>query len=239
MWSRVDVWKSYIIILLICLTNALLVTSSINICYRYKDKALKDNDDDTTYFFQVPKYDANISHPAIRLDAHFKNLSIWIGHSHNAVFEIPQILNVTFPNITVIGEYNMSGNIGELFDIFGDGDFALSLLNFSVAFSIIEVDVNTTSFCTRVSLDVDVQSVPVEFHGLMGDQELEDLFNKAFVAMFPEVIKDMWRRAQNENEPGIEKFINDIINAFGPFVHGILDDLQKLAKETTPKVNQI
>ncbi|XP_072376253.1 uncharacterized protein [Diabrotica undecimpunctata] len=223
------------IFLLICLTNVILVTSSINICYRYVDKALKETDDDP-YFFQVDKYDTYLVHPAITLDAHFKNLSIWISHPHNAILENLQILNVTFPNITVMGEYNMSGNIGELFDIFGNGDFSLSLLDFSLAISITEFDVNTTSICTRVSIDVDVQSVPVEFHGLMGDQELEDLFNKAFVAMFPEVVKDLWRRAQNESEPMIEKLINDLINIFG---HDILYDLEKLANKTTPEVNLI
>lgn len=34
-----------------------------------------------------------------------------------------QLFNLTFKNISMVGEYNMTGNIGDLFDIWGAGHF--------------------------------------------------------------------------------------------------------------------
>lgn len=33
------------------------------------------------------------------------------------------LFNLTFRNISVVGEYNITGDIGELFDIWGAGHF--------------------------------------------------------------------------------------------------------------------
>jgi len=126
-----------------------------------------------------------------------------------------KLVNLTFTNVTFEADYyNLTGNIGQLFDVFGQGNFWAKAYDFSISFSILAINLNTTDLCIPVSVDVDLQKIDVNFANIMNnDPELCPLFNAAFCAILPDIIRGVWQEVKDGNEARLEKIINDLINS--------------------------
>jgi hypothetical protein len=85
--------------------------------------------------FDLDHIDLDINHPAIRIQGALDNVLIYNLHdfivcflenlelnatSHTYKFDV---FNLTFKNVRVEGEYNITGDLGDIFDLFGDGNF--------------------------------------------------------------------------------------------------------------------
>ncbi|CAG9853990.1 unnamed protein product [Phyllotreta striolata] len=209
----------FFVLLFLVGLHLLLVNAKLNLCLKKKIDLPMPQGDVLPKNSADPIFISNVSltfnHPAIRLNAEFKNVSIWnTSYVVNTFFQNNQLVNLTFPNISLVGDYySMKGNIGQLFDIFGEGDFWCYLTNFSVSFSILSLNLNTTDFCVPVSLDVDLQKANIHFNNLMDDPELCDLFNEGFCSLMPDIVKDVWEEAKEANDPWLEARINSILNS--------------------------
>ncbi|XP_074033647.1 uncharacterized protein [Leptinotarsa decemlineata] len=167
----------------------------------------------------------NFTHPAISLDILFDNLTV--SHLTNikpSIFnEKKQILNLTFPHIFAEGEYDMMGNIGDLFDIFGKGHFRGRLIDVSIALTL-DFIFNSTSICVPATLDVRIGKVMLNFSHFMGDKDMEKLMNKGFSKILPEIIRVFWEEMKEGNDPSIEEWINSIINR-NPAVSSVIEKM--------------
>ncbi|XP_056631180.1 uncharacterized protein LOC130441489 [Diorhabda sublineata] len=199
-------------ILFLILAYVLLADAALNLCYNYRKTSLKNNNDPDFY---VDKLDIDIDHPAAWVKGELTNLSIWFEEPI-ATANFGQLFNFTYPNLTVLANYDITGNIGDLFDIYGSGDCKIQMFNFSLSLNILEININQTTICIKVVVDVDVQQTPIEFYNFMDGAELQDLFNRAMKSIVPDIIKIVWEEIRAANEPEIEDYINKIINGQWP-----------------------
>nr|CAI5826907.1 unnamed protein product [Callosobruchus analis] len=116
------------------------------------------------------------------------------------------IFNITFHNISVNGLYDMKGNIGELFDIFGKGKFWFQMINFNIVATMEwPLFENGTAICATSNVDVSVQQVKNHYYNLMEDPELEELMNEAMESMAPEIVQILWNEAKENYNDIIKK----------------------------------
>ncbi|CAH1101779.1 unnamed protein product [Psylliodes chrysocephalus] len=203
--------KIYIIFLVLGI-NALNVSAKLNICLHLWNEVEGNSQSDTNLLNSndpifVKDFPLSFNHSALRLDGDFKNISIWnMTYTTSTYLQNGQFINLTFPNISLVGDYySMKGRIGDLFDIWGEGDFWCYLYDFSVSFSILPLDLNTTDFCVPVSIDVDLQKIQIHFNNLMDGTDVGDLFNKGFCTIIPEIIRGVWQEIKEANDAKIEE----------------------------------
>ncbi|KAL1512462.1 hypothetical protein ABEB36_002049 [Hypothenemus hampei] len=163
-------------------------------------------------------YNFSLKHPAITISGNFYNGSLSVTQAIIRYFTIAsqrfELFNLTFPNIYINGSYDINGFIGTnvSFDIYGKGDsFFINLTNLSVAL-IIGLEVNSTSFCIPLTIDVDLKDCQSHFKDLMnGDKEMDPLFNRLIPTLIPDSIKIIYREYADWADPYIQQIIDDIL----------------------------
>ncbi|XP_063926178.1 uncharacterized protein LOC135139775 [Zophobas morio] len=171
----------------------------------------------------IEHVDLNITHPAIRLVGPIDDVKIYNLLDFRICFLeniIPDpghyqfdVFNLTFHNVRVEGVYNVTGDLADIFDVYGDGNFWVELHNLSLAMVNCTINITSDGICLPVNLEIDLQEIRNHFSGLMGDDELEDLFNRVVTDIVPEALKIVWRELEDMFDAALQDEIQDIINA--------------------------
>ncbi|XP_044258471.1 uncharacterized protein LOC123007306 [Tribolium madens] len=169
----------------------------------------------------IEHLDVNISHPAIRVLGTLDDLDLYHFHEFDICFLENiflnlsyyqfDVFNLTFRNLRIEGKYNITGDIGDFFDIYGVGDFWIELLNFSIAMTNFSINV-TDEICLPVNIDINLQQVKNHFDKFMDDPDLEKLFNDAIMDILPETFNILWAEMKDIFDKPLEDEINNIIH---------------------------
>ncbi|XP_018565668.1 uncharacterized protein LOC108906760 [Anoplophora glabripennis] len=249
----------YIFIFILILSLQTIVSGNLKICIQTKDENNTEEDlslEDLKSFIdeltELLKFnstifsdhlDLDLKHEALSMKGEINNVTVAnlddreLRLFPNINFTTNEIglLNLTFSNVSVVGEYNITGNIGDLFDIWGAGHFRANLLNFSVSATTTIPVVNSTSVCLFLDVKVKLSAVESWFDGLMDDDELEELINHALAAIAPEAVSIVWEDTKVVIDEPLEKWIESIINgnssnieddAFQKRRNDVLDNIQ-------------
>ncbi|CAH1183260.1 unnamed protein product [Phaedon cochleariae] len=121
-------------------------------------------------------------------------------------------LNLTFPYIKVNGTYNIDGEVGGAFRIFGNGPFRLNLIDLKLGTStILKFTLPARLRVESISLDVKLKKLENNFENLMKDKETGVLINKAISKLAPEALRLLWPELKPSIEVQVKKYINDIL----------------------------
>ncbi|VEN52592.1 unnamed protein product [Callosobruchus maculatus] len=180
----------------------------------------------------------NFSHPAIRIAGVFDDVTVsnMFDYTLEKLEFIDKknflIFNITFHNISVNGLYDMKGNIGELFNIFGKGKYWFQMINFNII-ATMEWPLfdNGTAICATSNVDVSLQQAKSHFYNLMEDPELEELMNDAMENMAPEIVQILWEEAKENYDDIIKKIIEHLIN--GNIFMGVASHILQTAVRST------
>ncbi|KAG5885185.1 hypothetical protein JTB14_036493 [Gonioctena quinquepunctata] len=222
------------LIFLVLFLQIFKARGSINICWNVfkHDSSHVQTGADLEYKESnfVDHFVLNFTHPAISIYAILDNLTLSnLTNLQPSINKDNQILNLTFPNITIEGVYDLKGNIGDLFDIFGNGTFWMHLLNFSIGVTI-EPYLKGFSVCANTTVNIDLQQFQIQLNDFMADEELGELMNKAFCSIVPEILRVLWEEEKEDKDEEIEKWINSIING-NPDVSALVVEYIKKNRE--------
>ncbi|KAJ8960651.1 hypothetical protein NQ318_013943 [Aromia moschata] len=190
-------------------------------------KTLKQNltivleaDNSTKY---IDHLDINVQHPAISMEGQLNNVYVsnlddfrlkYFQHL-DIINNQMELFNLTFHNISIVGEYDLTGNIGDLFDIFGEGTFWMNLHNFSVHAISQFPSINSSHVCITMDITPNLQSTKGWFNDFMNDEELEDIINKGIFTMLPEIIDVIWAENKNAEDEIMQKVVySDYIHKY-------------------------
>ncbi|KAJ8985319.1 hypothetical protein NQ317_008349 [Molorchus minor] len=174
---------------------------------------LEDNNNSTQY---VDHLDFKLTHPAISIegqldDIYISNLNYYTlkyFQKINLLNNTMELFNLTFHNISLVGAYNLTGNIGGLFDIFGTGHFRLNMLNFSISGqSPLLPSINETHACILMNIHPHVEAMEGWFDDLMNDNELEELINQVIIEIAPTAIEVIWEERKDVLDPFLQKVV--------------------------------
>ncbi|KAJ3628327.1 hypothetical protein MTP99_015640 [Tenebrio molitor] len=192
--------------------------------------------------FDLDHIDLDINHPAIRIQGALDNVLIYNLHdfivcflenlelnatSHTYKFDV---FNLTFKNVRVEGEYNITGDLGDIFDLFGDGNFWVELRNFSIAMTDFTFNVGD-EICFPINIDIYLAEMGNHFFNFMDDDELEKLFNDVITSIAPESLGIIWEEMKEIFDKPLEDEINDILH--GRNVRGVFNILRNLKMDVT------
>jgi len=173
---------------------------------------------DNNHVIDVGHIDLDLTHPAIRVNGTLDNVLLSNLFEYNmCLLDIDlattkfTVFNLTFNHIKVKGNYDITGNIGDLFDIFGTGDFWIKMMNFSIAMTHFNLSIGE-EICFPINIDMDLVGMKNNFKGLMNDAELEELFNDAIKAIAPECLAIIWSEIKDIFDGPLEKAINDYLH---------------------------
>ncbi|XP_049771753.1 uncharacterized protein LOC126149128 [Schistocerca cancellata] len=100
------------------------------------------------------------------------------------------IVAIDFPDITLNAKYHMKGWLGDgLLYLFGDGDIKLSLVDISLYVGLGLRTVDGIVDVTCVALDYNVGDVKINITGLLGDEELGEIFNLVLEDAIPTLLE--------------------------------------------------
>ncbi|KYB29377.1 hypothetical protein TcasGA2_TC032224 [Tribolium castaneum] len=181
--------------------------------------------------------DVDVSHPAISLYGTMDDLDLYHFHEFDICFLENlflnlsyyqfDVFNLTFRNLRVEGKYNLTGDIGDLFDIYGVGDFWMELRNFSIAMTNFSINV-TDEICIPVNIDINLQEVRNQFDNFMEDPDLEILLNGTMMNILPESFSIFWAEMKAIFDKPLEDEINNIIHHNVPAILHALRSAQNV-----------
>jgi len=192
------------------------------------EKVFRLLEDPPSKFCLKKPLDINFTHPAISLNGTFDNLCIegfdkgvfCMLDRFNILFTCGpfvhppfDLFNITFPHLNLTGNYNLTGNLGDLFDVFGIGPFSLNLTDVEVYAKNVNCTANFTKACIdNISVNVSISAVDNYFYNLMNDTEIEHLFNKVIKEILPETVFVIWNEIKEWTEPYLQYFLDHLFD---------------------------
>ncbi|KAJ8955061.1 hypothetical protein NQ314_006941 [Rhamnusium bicolor] len=196
-----------------------IVDGTVTVCVQYRKPEIVGSLDDYTALVKVLKQeltqllvgdgssqfydhsDFDFHHPALSAKGEINNVTVSNLDDYELKFfndvniteNKIKVFNLTFHNILAAGEYKLRGNIGDLFDIFGEGHFW--------------------------------------FLNLMNDDELEELFNNAIVALASEIVDVLWLEFKDAVDGPLQQWIDSVIKGHSQYILGKIMRSQEDLKE--------
>ncbi|KAJ8921532.1 hypothetical protein NQ315_003152 [Exocentrus adspersus] len=175
-------------------------------------------DGDSSFF--LDHLDFNLDHPAVALKGLLHNVTaknmqdfhIDFFKDIDIIRNRIEIFNLTFRNVSTFGEYNMTGNIGELFDIWGAGSFWANVYNFSISAQTKIPNITSTATCLFIDVKVTLQKLESWFDNMMDDEELEEIMNGAIMDLATEAVESIWDQLKDDFHGPLQKWIDAVIN---------------------------
>ncbi|CAH0559418.1 unnamed protein product, partial [Brassicogethes aeneus] len=174
--------------------------------------------DEMNNWIFVEHADFNFTHPAISAKGTLDNLNIsnilntTTSLDYDYAEEDNEGANFTFSltNVSIVGEYNLTGDIGDLFDIFGAGSFWLNLQITIIA--IFNAIGDESSICVPLDISIELPVVDGHLDNFMNpyknDTEFEDLMNKAIINLAPLMVEEFVLEFKNAFDDEIQEYFN-------------------------------
>lgn len=115
--------------------------------------------------------------------------------------------NVTIPHVFVEGLYNISGIVGNMLNLFGDGPFKADVYDFQIYVNTV-LGYNRGMYLKTFDLDFNLNSLDVRLENFMGDEELSRIMSKVFQQLTPKVVDII----KPDILPGIQDYIAGRVN---------------------------
>lgn len=118
-------------------------------------------------------------------------------------------LYLEVPKLTMSGWYAMSGELQDMIELKGSGDFHLEIegINLFMDSQLGHAGENSTWWMNRLSLNFTIDQISGHMGGIMDDEVLEDFFNYLMVNAAPEIIDELWP----DIEPEIVTYAKDMV----------------------------
>ncbi|XP_031829939.1 uncharacterized protein LOC116425853 isoform X2 [Nomia melanderi] len=136
------------------------------------------------------------------------NLSTFVINKAKLSLVGPTITaNVSVPHVYIEGIYNISGILGDMVKLHGDGPFRADIYDF-------QLYVNTVlgyyrgMYLKTFDLDFDLKSMEVRLENFMGDEELSRIMSKVFQELTPKVVDII----KPDVLPGIRDYVAGRVN---------------------------
>lgn len=92
-------------------------------------------------------------------------------------------VNLSIPEIYTTGSYNMSGMLGDLFPLRGDGPFTLTVYDFRIYVNTV-IGYSKGLYMKIFDLDFSLRSIRINLQNFMGGHKIGDLMNQVNIAVF-------------------------------------------------------
>ncbi|XP_078042647.1 uncharacterized protein LOC144473003 isoform X2 [Augochlora pura] len=163
---------------------------------------------------QLDEIDIDIDNPEIGNvtlvieDLVLHNLSTFVINKAKLSLLGPTITaNVTIPHVLVEGLYNISGIVGNMLNLFGDGPFKADVYDFQIYVNTV-LGYNRGVYLKTFDLDFNLSSLDVRLENFMGDEELSRIMSKVFQQLTPKVVDII----KPDILPGIQDYIAGRVN---------------------------
>ncbi|KAH0550444.1 uncharacterized protein LOC123261669 isoform X1 [Cotesia glomerata] len=116
-------------------------------------------------------------------------------------------VNLTIPTVIVDGYYNISGILGDTFELHGSGPFAATARDFKVFFMTV-LGYSRGMYLKSFDLDFSIRDVKIRMANFMGNSKYSSVMNEVFQELTPQGIEII----KPEILPDIQDFIAARVN---------------------------
>ncbi|XP_076683719.1 uncharacterized protein LOC143376855 isoform X2 [Andrena cerasifolii] len=164
--------------------------------------------------FQLDEIDIDIDNPEIgnvslvieNLEVH--NLSTFVINKAKLSLVGPTITaNITIPHVHARGYYNISGMVGDMLDLHGDGPFKADIYDFELYVHTV-LGFSRGVYLKTFDLDFSLRTIDLGLENFMGDDELSRIMSKVFQDLTPKVLDII----KPDVLPGIQDYIAGRVN---------------------------
>ncbi|XP_076300502.1 uncharacterized protein LOC143218860 isoform X1 [Lasioglossum baleicum] len=136
------------------------------------------------------------------------NLSTFVTNKAKLSLIGPTITaNVTVPHLYAEGLYNISGVLGNMVKLFGDGPFKADIYDFQIYVNTV-LGYSRGVYLKTFDLDFNLRSLDVRLENFMGDEDLSRIMSKVFQELTPKVVDII----KPDVLPGIRDYIAGRVN---------------------------
>ncbi|XP_034942357.1 uncharacterized protein [Chelonus insularis] len=111
-------------------------------------------------------------------------------------------VNLTIPTVILDGYYNLTGILGDMFYIHGNGPFSATARDFAIFFETV-LGYSRGMYMKSFELDFSIQGVKIRLGNFMGDSKFGSIMNDVFQELTPQAIEII----KPEILPQIQDFI--------------------------------